>query len=116
MGLPIPLFQAPTGSIAGPELASAVSRAGAMGAMALTWTDPETARAHVRQVRAATDNPFQVNFALAFTPHALHAALEEGAPCVTFSWGDPAAHLASVRASGAVVGIQVSTARGALAI
>ncbi len=113
LGLRLPLFCAPTGSIAGPELASAVSRAGALGAMALTWTDPETARRHVRAVRAATPNPFQVNFALAFAPHSLSAALEEGVPCVTFSWGDPAPYLASVRAAGAKVGIQVSTQLGA---
>ena len=113
LGLRIPLFQAPTGSIAGPELAAAVSQAGAMGAMALTWTDPEAARRHVRAVRAVTDNPFQVNFALAFPPHALSAALEEGVPNVTFSWGDPAPYLAQVRAAGARVGIQVSTPLGA---
>jgi len=113
LGLRLPLFCAPTGSIAGPELASAVSQAGAMGAMALTWTDPQTARRHVRAVRAATANPFQVNFALAFAPDSLNAALEEGVPCVTFSWGDPDPYLSSVRAAGAKVGIQVSTPLGA---
>lgn len=113
LGLRLPLFQAPTGSIAGPELASAVSRAGALGAMALTWTDPDEARRHVRAVRAATPDPFLVNFALAFPPQALPAALEEGVPVVTFSWGDPAPFLAQVRAAGAFVGIQVSTAMGA---
>lgn len=113
LDLRIPLFCAPTGRIAGPELASAVSRAGAMGAMGLTSTEPQTARQHIRQVRAATPNPFQVNFALAFAPLALPAALEEGVPCVTFSWGDPAPYLAQVRAAGASIGIQVSTALGA---
>lgn len=113
LGLRLPLFQAPTGSIAGPELAAAVSQAGALGAMALTWTPPDLARAHVRAVRAATDSPFQVNFALAFAPLSLSAALEEGAPCVSFSWGDPSPHLAQVRAAGAWVGIQVSTRQGA---
>ncbi len=113
LGLRLPLFCAPTGSIAGPELASAVSRAGAMGAMALTWTDPQTARQHIRQVRAATANPFQVNFALAFAPHSLHAALEEGAPCITFSWGDPAPYLAQVRAAGACIGVQAANRDGA---
>jgi len=113
LGLRLPLFCAPTGSIAGPELASAVSRAGAMGAMALTWTDPQTARQHIRQVRAATPSPFLVNFALAFKPVCLPVALEEGVPCVTFSWGDPAPYLAQVRAAGACIGVQVANLAGA---
>jgi nitronate monooxygenase len=113
LGLRCPIFQAPTGSIAGPELAAAVSAAGGMGAMALTWTTPETAGEYVRQVRTATDRPFQVNFALAFPPHALDAVLEAGAGGVTFSWGDPTPYLAAVRAAGAQIGIQVTNALGA---
>ena len=112
-GLQFPIWQAPTGSIAGPELASAVAAAGGMGAMALTWTSPEQAVAQIRQVRAQTANPFQVNFALAFPPHALSAALEAGAPVVTFSWGDPTPYLAQVRAAGAKVGVQVTNGEGA---
>jgi NAD(P)H-dependent flavin oxidoreductase YrpB (nitropropane dioxygenase family) len=111
--LRIPIFQAPTGSIAGPELAAAVSAAGAVGAMALTWTAPEVAAEYVRRVRAQTPNPFLVNFALAFPPTALPAALEAGAPIITFSWGDPAPYLPQVRAASAIVGIQVTNAAGA---
>lgn len=111
--LDYPIWQAPTGSIAGPELAAAVSGAGGMGAMALTWPSPEQAAAQIAQVRARTQRPFQVNFALAFPPHALAAALEAGAPVVTFSWGDPAPYLAQVRAAGAKVGVQVTNVEGA---
>ncbi|MCW3053767.1 MAG: hypothetical protein JWN14_2937 [Chthonomonadales bacterium] len=111
--LDYPIWQAPTGSIAGPELAAAVSAAGGMGAMALTWTSPEQAAAQIAQVRAQTPRPFQVNFALAFPPHALPAALAAGAPIVTFSWGDPAPYLAQVRAAGAKVGVQVTNIEGA---
>lgn len=108
-----PIWQAPTASIAGPELAAAVSKAGGMGSMALTWTDPEVAAEQVRQVRSQTENPFFVNFALAFPPLALDAALEAGAPIVTFSWGDPEPYLAKVRAAGAMIGIQVTNVAGA---
>ncbi|MCW3096221.1 MAG: hypothetical protein JWL77_1839 [Chthonomonadaceae bacterium] len=111
--LTYPIWQAPTGSIAGPELAAAVSAAGGMGAMALTWATPEQAAAQIAQVRAQTANPFQVNFALAFPPHALSAALEAGAPIVTFSWGDPLPYLAQVRAAGAKLGVQVTNVEGA---
>jgi len=85
-----------------------------MGAMALTWTAPDVAAAGVRQVRAAVDErPFQVNFALAFAPMALPAALEAGAPVVTFSWGDPAPFVPQVRAAGARFGVQVTNVAGA---
>jgi nitronate monooxygenase len=67
----------------------------------------------VRQVRAVTGRVFQVNFVLAFPPRSLPAALEAGAPVVTFSWGDPAPHLGLVRAAGARVGVQVTTPAGA---
>ncbi|HLK60684.1 MAG TPA: nitronate monooxygenase [Chthonomonadaceae bacterium] len=108
-----PIWQAPTASIAGPELAAAVSKAGGMGSMALTWTNPEIAAEQVSQVRSQTENPFFVNFALAFPPLALDAALEAGAPIVTFSWGDPEPYLPQVRAAGAQVGIQVTNVAGA---
>lgn len=82
--------------------------------MGLTWTDAETAGAWVRQVRDLTDGPFQVNFALHFPPHALHAVLEAGAPMLTFSWGDPEPHVPLVRQYGVRFGIQVVSAEGAL--
>ncbi len=113
LGLRYPLCQAPTGSIAGPELAAAVSGAGALGAMALTWASPEVAAELVRRVRQATTAPFQANYALYKPPASLAAALDAGAPVVTFSWGDPAPYLARVRATGAKVGVQVANLAGA---
>lgn len=92
-GLRIPLIQAPVGSAAGPALCIAVCEGGALGSLALTWKTPEIAAAQVRSVAAATAAPFAVNFALAFPPRSLAAALEAGARCVTFSWGDPSPYL-----------------------
>jgi nitronate monooxygenase len=108
-----PIWQAPTGGIAGPELAAAVSKAGGMGAMGLTWTMPEVAAEQVSQIRNLTENPFFVNFALAFPPLALEASLEAGAPIVTFSFGDPEPYLPKVRAAGAKVGVQITNVAGA---
>lgn len=114
LGLEIPLFQAGTGSVAGPVLAAAVAEAGAMGGMGLTWTSPEDARTAVRYVKARTNGAFQGNFALAFPPTALGAVLDEGIPCVTFSWGDPTSYVADVRTAGTQFGIQVTSVEGAL--
>ena len=116
LGLDYPIFQAPTGSTAGSDLAAAVSKAGGLGAMGLTWTSPEEARKRVSQVRAATRRAFQVNFVLAFAPRALAAALEAGAPVVTFSWGNPEPYLGMVRAGGAQVGVQVTSIEGCRAM
>src|SRR5262245_39266045 len=112
LNVQIPIIQAPTSAIAGPELAAAVSSAGALGGMGLTWTSPEAAAKRVRQVRAATSHPFLVNFVLAFPPTSLPAALDEGAPIVTFSFGDPEAHIPKIRAAGAKVGVQVGNVDG----
>src|SRR5690242_10945564 len=108
-----PIFQAPTGSIAGPELAAAVSEAGGMGAMALTWAPPDIAADQVREVRRRTSAPFLVNYALAHPPRSLPAALEAGAPVISFSWGDPSPHLPLVRSFQAKIVIQVTNAEGA---
>ncbi|MCC7230495.1 MAG: nitronate monooxygenase [Fimbriimonadaceae bacterium] len=104
---PIPIWQAPTGSTGGPKLAAAISAAGGVGAMGLTWTDPEIAADWVTEVRSSTSNPFYVNFVLAFEPIALDAVLDAGAPIITFSWGSPAPFVDRVRRSGARLGIQV---------
>ena len=112
-GMRCPIVQAPTGSIAVPGLAAAAANGGGMGALALTWTAAEPAAENVRSVIAMTDGPFLVNFALAFAPHSLNAALEAGAALVSFSWGDPAPHLELVREYGARWGMQVTNRAGA---
>jgi NAD(P)H-dependent flavin oxidoreductase YrpB (nitropropane dioxygenase family) len=113
LSVQIPMIQAPTSALAGPELAAAVSEAGALGSMGLTWTPSEVVAKWVRQVRAATSQPFLVNFVLAFRPDALPAALDAGAPIVSFSFGDPEPYLSKVRAAGAKVGVQVGNVAGA---
>ena len=112
-GLRVPIVQAPTGSIAGPELATAICNAGAMGALALTWTTPTDAVSSIRQIVSATGGPFQVNFALHFPPNALSAALEAGVRVVTFSWGDASEYITRCQAANAAVGVQVTSAEGA---
>ena len=40
LGIDVPIVQAPIGSATCPELAAAVSGAGGLGTLALTWTGP----------------------------------------------------------------------------
>ncbi len=113
LGIQVPIIQAPTAAIAGPRLAAAVSAAGALGSMGLTWTPPAAAQERVRQVRATTSNPFLVNFVLAFPADSLQVALDAGAPVVSFSFGDPEPYLSMIRSAGAKVGVQVGNVAGA---
>ncbi len=113
LGLRFPIFQAPVGSVAGPELAAAVSQAGGMGALALTRTSPDDARRLIANVREQTERPFQANFVLAFETQSLAAALEAGVRVVTFSWGLPTSEVPLLKSFGARFGVQTTTAEGA---
>ena len=114
-GLKYPIFEAPHGSATCPELAIAVSNAGAMGALAI-FGSPEEAHDAVSKVRSGTKGPFLVNFLLQFEPVALQSALDAGAPIVQFSWGVPTKEMISaVRAAKAKLGLQVSSAESARA-
>lgn len=113
LGIRYPILQAPTGSIAGYELASAVSRAGGLGSMGVTWLSEEGVLEAVQALKAETTAPFFLNYALAFEPKTLPLVLAEGVPILTFSWGDPTPLLPAVRRAGVKVGVQVTNALGA---
>lgn len=69
LGLEQPLIQAPMAGTSTPELAAAVSNAGALGSIAVGAVAPEVARAQIRATRALTGRPFNVNvFCHAPTP------------------------------------------------
>lgn len=107
--LKYPIVQAPTAGPAGEALAIAVTNAGAMGALPLTWDSAEDVLKHVSTVKAATKGGFFVNYVLSFPPKTLDKALEAGVSAVQFSWGMPSKELVSkVHAAGAKMGIQVT--------
>jgi len=118
-GLKYPIFEACHGSATSPELAIAVSNAGAMGALA-SLGSPENARKAVSTVRAATKGSFAVNTILALQSGDglawLHAVLDSAAPAVQFSWGMPSRDaVAAIRAAGVRWGVQVAGPEGARA-
>jgi nitronate monooxygenase len=120
-GLKYPIFEAPHGARnTSPELAIAVSKAGAMGALALTDHTPESARDAVSKVRSATKSAFFINYILAFpfesAAESLQAALDAGAPIVQFSWGlPPKEAISTIRAAGTKLGMQVTSRESAKA-
>src|SRR5277367_3467687 len=56
-----PIIQAPMAGVSTPEMAAAVSNAGALGSIGIGAVDAETSRAMIRSVREKTDRPFNVN-------------------------------------------------------
>lgn len=101
-------MQAPLGPAATPELVSEVSRAGALGTLAASWTPLDELRDEVRWIRAASDEPFCVNLVLAFDQRErLKVALAEGARVISFAWGTDRALIAQAKAAKAFVLVQV---------
>lgn len=108
-------MQAPIGSACSVSLASAVTRAGGLGSMAMTWDAPDTAGELIESLNRSAAGPYAVNFVMAFKCPSLPAVLEAGAPVITLSWGMPKRTVELVKQSKSLLGIQVGSAQGALA-
>jgi NAD(P)H-dependent flavin oxidoreductase YrpB (nitropropane dioxygenase family) len=103
LGVELPIIQAPVGSAAGPELAAAVSEAGGLGMLALTWQSPEQARRTVRRTRELTSRPFGANLVLDFpVDDLLTVCLDEGVPIISTFWGSPSPVNGRIREAGAL--------------
>jgi nitronate monooxygenase len=100
LGIEQPIVQAPMSALA--ELAAAVSNAGALGMLALSWSTP--AGDVVRQTAALTDRPFGGNLIISSDQHRrLDEALEAGLRIVSLFWGDPAGYVERVHDAKGVV-------------
>src|SRR3954454_7198571 len=94
-----------------PALAAAVSNAGALGMLPLTWTPPEEIAPVVAEMRELTERPFGVNLGLAWDQHErLVLALTAGAPVISFFWGDAGDLIDEAHEAGARVFVTVGTA------
>ncbi|HTP20214.1 MAG TPA: nitronate monooxygenase [Solirubrobacteraceae bacterium] len=118
LGIDVPIVQAPIGTATTPELAAAVSNAGGLGTLALSWANPASTRERIRRTRALTGRPFAVNLVLHWDQRErLEICAQERVPIVSTFWGDPASYVGPIHDSGAVhihtVG-SVAEARGAV--
>jgi nitronate monooxygenase len=110
LGIEQPIVQAPMAAI--PGLAAAVSNAGALGMLTLTWSDD--AGAVVRETAAQTTRPFGGNLVLIDDQHRrLDQALAAGLRIVSFMWGDPSGYIGAVHDAGGIVLHTVGTAEEA---
>lgn len=107
LGAQNPVFQAPIGSIASPELAVAVAESGGIGHLACTWRSLDELSTIFRCVMERTRKPIGANFVLGFPfEDRLALALDHGIGIVSFFWGDGSGYLSRVKDAGATA-IQV---------
>ena len=100
LGIEHPIIQAPMAAV--PRLAAAVSNAGGLGMVTLTWSAPVADV--IRETAALTDHPFGGNLVLASDQHRrLDDALDAGLRIVSLFWGDPAGYVDQVHDANGIV-------------
>ncbi|MGC5323597.1 NAD(P)H-dependent flavin oxidoreductase [Micromonospora arida] len=103
LGIDLPIVQAPVGSASVPELVAAVSEAGGLGMLALTWQTPDQARRSIRRTRELTTRPFGANLVLDFpVDDLLTVCLEEKLRIISTFWGDPSPVHGRIHRAGAL--------------
>ena len=120
LGIEAPIVLAPMGGAVTPALAAAVSNAGGLGLMPLSYSTPHQIRSTVGEITALTDRPFGINLILEWDQRErLATALDAGAPAISLFWGDASELVPEAHDAGAVVFISVGSvdeaARAALA-
>src|SRR4051794_6622524 len=111
VGIDAPIVLAPMGGAVTPRLAAAVSSAGGLGMLPLTWTSPDDIASIVEETRQQTERPFGVNLGLAWDQQErLAAALGAGVRVVSFFWGDAGGIISEALEADAIVLVTVGTA------
>ena len=94
-----------------PTLAAAVSDAGGLGMLPLSWTSPGEIATVVDETRRLTERPFGVNLGLAWDQRErLESALATGVGVLSFFWGDASDLIRDARDARATVFVTVGTA------
>src|SRR4051812_20654593 len=111
-GLSTPIAQAGMAFVGmTPELAVAVSNAGALGSLGVGLLPPPAIAQTIGAIRAGTPRPFHVNLITVFTDEPRMDAVCEAAPAaVSFHWGHPSrAWIDRLHAAGSRVFEQVGS-------
>src|SRR6266446_5113185 len=97
------------------DLALGDCAGGGIGAIGVGFTPAEKIRTIIRQIRAATDAPFNVNFITCFDNDAqIRVCAEEKVPIASFHWGHPSPeHLKLLRDAGVSAWEQVGVVEAA---
>ena len=94
LGIKYPIIQGGLAYLAYSDLAAAVSNAGGLGQVtAMSLASPDLLKEEIRKVKALTDKPFGINFAIGQQGRPfegyVEAALEEGMEIATITGGTP---------------------------
>ena len=115
LGITAPILQAPVASSS--DLAIAVSQAGGLGILPITWTETDALRQTLAKVRARTAMPFAANIVIPLMDTVQQAnldlALEEGVPVVSTFYGDPGPLIPRIHDAGALAMHTVGSAEEA---
>jgi len=106
LGIQYPIIQGGLHWLATPELASAVSNAGALGLItAANYKGKDDLKADIRRMRELTDKPFGVNVSIGRKQVAeyVEAVLEEPVPVVTTSGRNPEGYVKRMQEKGTKV-------------
>ena len=115
LGIEAPIVLAPMGGAVTPALAAAVSNAGGLGIMPLSYSTPDEIRSSVGEITALTDRPFGINLILEWDQRErLAAALDAGTPAISLFWGDVAELVPQAHDAGAVVFVSVGSVKEAV--
>ncbi len=115
-GINYPIIQAGMVWCSGWRLASAVSNAGGLGLIGAGSMYPETLREHIQKCKAATDKPFGVNVPLMYPQieEIMQIIIDERAPIVFTSAGNPKTWTSKLQAEGIIVAHVVSSSKFAV--
>ena len=117
LGIEYPIFSVGMGGgMAGPELAAAVSNAGACGVLGMGGLPAPYIRQQIQHLRTLTDKPFGVNILLPLLQEGqIETCLDEKIPILVLFWGDPKPYVEEAHRRGTTVFIQVGSVEEARA-
>jgi nitronate monooxygenase len=114
-GCAVPIQLAGMGSILSPELAAAVSNAGALGQVTLTG-DVDDATRRLDRLSSLTSKPFGVNLLIPYLDRDVLALAALRARVIDFFWGDPDPELVRlVHDAGGLASWQIGSTGEAMA-
>lgn len=117
LGIAYPIFSVGMGGgMAGPELAAAVSNAGACGVLGMGGLPAPYIRQQIQQLRTLTDKPFGVNIILPLLQEGqIETCLDEKVPILVLFWGDAKPYVEEAHRRGTKVFMQVGSVEEAKA-
>src|ERR1700716_2544121 len=116
VGCEVPIQLAGMGSILSPQLAAAVSDAGALGQITFAGIEVDDAKQRLEKLTSLTSKPFGVNLLIPYFNKEILAMAVTKAKVIDFFWGDPDPELVRfVHDAGALASWQVGSVAEAIA-